>query len=380
MARVDVRLSRSAARAVADGHPWVFREGPERIPAGTPVRLVGPDGRPCGFGIADDGAVAVRVLGRGEPEPIDRLLVDRVQRADRARWPLLPADTDAYRLVNGAGDGLPGLIIDRYEDLVVVKVYAAAWEPHLDALVAALRRLPYVSRVLRRFGVGIVDGRDGSEALFGGPPPDAMVVREGGMRLLVRPLVGQKTGLFLDQREHRAMVGRWAAGRVVANLFSYTGGFSVAAALSGAARVISVDIAPEAIADARETFRLNGIDPDDHGFEVADAFQWTPAETVTLWVVDPPSLAREKKAESAAAHAYRKLHKRVGPLVPREGLLCSSSCTARLSTADWRKAVAEGLTSGDWSWHWLSAEPPDHPVALAHEEARYLKFALLRRR
>jgi 23S rRNA (cytosine1962-C5)-methyltransferase len=381
MVPAEIRLSRSAARAVASGHPWVFREGPERFPVGAVLRLIGPDGRAVGFGLADDGPVAVRVLGRGEPEPLDRLLADRLGRADRCRWNLLPPDTDAYRLVNGAGDGLPGLIVDRYGSLAVVKVYSAAWVPHLDGVVAGLARLPWVETVLRRFGVGIVDGREGTELLRGPAPDDRLVVSEGGMKLLVRPYVGQKTGLFLDQREHRALVGRWASGRVVANLFSYTGGFSVAAALGGAARVISVDIAPEAIADAKETFRLNGLDPDDHGFEVADAFAWAPAETVTMWVVDPPSLARGKKDESAATAAYKKIHRRLAPLVPREGLFASSSCTARLTLDAWRAAVAEGLhTSGDWSWHWVSEEPPDHPVALAHDEARYLKFALLRRR
>ena len=376
-----VRLSRSAARAVASGHPWVFREGPERPEVGSVLALHDPTGKAVGWGLADEGPVAVRVLGRGPIEDLERLLTDRIHRADRARWALLPPATDAYRLVNGAGDGLPGLVVDRYDELAVLKVYSAAWIPHLQQVVDALARLPWLSQVYRRFGVHRVDGRDGGEALLGAPPAERMVVQEDGVQLLVRPLVGQKTGLFLDQREHRMLVRRWAAGREVANLFSYTGGFSVSAALGGAARVTTVDIAPDAIDDARETFRLNGLRVEDHAFEVADAFAWSPQRPLTFLVVDPPSLARGKEAEQAARHAYRKLHRRLGPHVARDGLLGSSSCTARLSLASWRDAIAEGLTaSGDWSWHWLSAEPPDHPTALAHREARYLKFALLRRR
>ena len=309
------------------------------------------------------------------------MLIDRVARADRARVALIPAPTAAYRLINGAGDGLPGLIVDRYGDLCVAKVYSAAWLPHLEHLVAALARLPWVSSVYRRFGVGIVDGRQGGEVLHGQEPADAMVVNEEGMQLLVRPKVGQKTGLFLDQRAHRSLVRRWAPGRHVANLFGYTGGFSVAAALGGAARVTTVDIAPEAIEDAKETFRLNDLNPKDHAFEVADAFAWTPSGPLTLLVVDPPSLARGKKDEQAALSAYRKLHRNLGPHVSRDGLLASSSCTARLSLLEWRSAVAEGLArTGDWSWHWLSSEPEDHPTSLVHDEAHYLKFALLRRR
>ncbi len=381
MAKHVLRLSRRGIASIVDGHPWVFREGPERFEPGTVLRLDGPDGKRVAWGLADDGPVAVRVLGRGDIEPVDRMLVDRLARADRARTMLVPSDTDAYRLVNGAGDGLPGLVMDRYGGLVVMKVYAAAWLPYLNEVVAALRKLGWVEAVYRRFGVTRVDGREGGEVLHGSEPTEAMVVREEGMRLLVRPLVGQKTGLFLDQRAHRSLIRGWSAGRQVANLFAYTGGFSVAAALGGAARVITLDIAPDAVEDAKETFRLNGIPVDAHGFEVADAFEWTPRGALGLLIVDPPSLARGKKAEGAALQAYKKLHRRLGPHVAREGLLASSSCTARLSLADWRQAVAQGLArTGDWSWHWVSTEPVDHPTSLMHHEARYLKFALLRRR
>ncbi len=276
-------------------------------------------------------------------------------------------DTDAYRVVSGAGDGLPGVIVDRYADLAVLRVYAAAWGPYLEAIVAAIASLGWVSTVFRRYGVQRVDARSGGETLSGPEPAEALVVHEDGVAVLVRPREGQKTGLFLDQREHRGLVRRWAAGRTTVNLFAYTGGFSVCAALGGAAHVTTVDLAPEAIADARENFRLNGIDPDLHAFEVADAFAFTPRQRPDLLVVDPPSLARSKGAVSAARSAYRRLHRRCGPWVPRGGILATSSCTARLGAEVWASAVSEGLlSSGDWSWHWRSAEPADHPVAAGH--------------
>ena len=247
--------------------------------------------------------------------------------------------------------------------------------------MSAVQGLGWVGAIYRRFGVHRVDGTDGGEPLLGAEPPDVMVVSEYGMKMLVRPLVGQKTGLFLDQREHRELVRRWAAGRMVANLFAYTGGFSVAAAIGGAARVVTVDIAPEAVEDAKENFRLNGLDPAGHGFEVADAFEWRPRGHVDLLIVDPPALTRAKKSDGAARSAYRKLHRRLGPFVPKSGLLATSSCSARLSLDGWRQAIREGLApTGDWSWHWCSGEPPDHPTALGHPEGHYLKFAVLRRR
>ena len=380
--RAQIRIPDDTAAAVRRGHPWVFRDRPYAVPAGEVVDVEDDRGKQAGWGLADDGPIAIRVLGRGaSPDDVGVALVERIIRADRARVGLMPADTDAYRIVAGEGDGLSGLIVDRYGDLAVLRLYGACWVPWLDVLVRAIAGLPWCKSIYRRLGVGRVDGGDGGQVLHGDDPGEGRVVRECGMRLLVRPKVGQKTGLFLDQREHRALVRRVAAGRKVANLFSYNGGFSVAAALGGATRVISVDIAPEAIADARETFVLNGLNPDDHGFEVADAFEWKPRGTLDLLVVDPPSLAHDRASEGAARKAYARLHARSSPLVAREGLLATSSCTARVDAETWRQIVADGLaTTGDWSWLWTSTEPFDHPVALVHKEARYLKFALLRRR
>lgn len=367
---------------VAEGHPWVYREAALAAPVGQVVELLDERDRVLAWGLADHGPIAVQVLGRGAApdRPLADVIAERVAAADAFRFRVVPPDTDTWRVVSAAGDGLSGLVVDRYAGLAVVKVYARAWEPHLDHVVRALTRLGWVEAVVRRLGVGVVDGREGLEVLHGAAPPDRMVVREAGVLLPVRPWVGQKTGLFLDQREHRMLIRRYAAGRRVANLFAYNGGFSLAAALGGAARVTTVDIAPDAIADARDAFALNGLDPDEHEFTVADAFAWEPTGALDLLVVDPPSLAHGARSEGAARSAYRKLHRRLGPFVARQGLLATSSCTARLGLEGWMEAVQEGLVpTGDWSWHHRSAEPPDHPVALAHAEGRYLKFAILRR-
>jgi 23S rRNA (cytosine1962-C5)-methyltransferase len=153
----------------------------------------------------------------------------------------------------------------------------------------------------------------------------------------------------------------------------------LAAALGGAARVTTVDVAPEAIADAKENFRLNGLDPNHHRFETADIFKWELGETTDLMVIDPPSLARGKQAKSAAVRCYKQLHQRHAFCVTRDGLLATSSCTAQLSFQEWRAAVAQGLDPWGWSWLSESRAPPDHPVALGHPEGQYLKFSLLRR-
>ena len=362
----------------------MFRDGLKDPlpPPGEVVRLLDAKGRTAAWGLSDEGPIAVRVLGR-HPEGVRKLLLRRVARAAALRARIVPPDTDCYRLINAAGDGLPGIVVDRYAGVAVLRIYSRAWEAHLELLVGALSALDGVESVFRRFGVSRVDGRDGGEALFGAAPPEAMVVRENGLKLLTRLHVGQKTGLFLDQRAARARAGRLSAGARVVNLFSYNGGFSLYAAAGGAARVLSVDVSAGALEDARENFRLNGLDPDAHGFEAADVFEWSPESTeplIDLLINDPPGLTRGRKSDAAARRAYRDLADRTGRWVAPSGLLFTFSCTARLSRTEWERAVEEGLRrAGRWAALEQGGAPADHPVALAHPEGRYLKSLLLAR-
>ena len=175
-------------------------------------------------------------------------------------------------------------------------------------------------------------------------------------------------------------MARHCRDATVVNLFAYNGGFSVHAAAAGAKHVTSVDIAAGALDDARENFRLNGIDPQDHSFVAEDVFKWTPDVQADAVICDPPSLTHGKSADANARRVYRELAQRSATMVRPGGLLASASCTARLNWERWEQAVREGVAkTGRWSWLWRAAEPPDHPVSLGHPEGRYLKFALLRR-
>ncbi len=332
-------------------------------------------GKPVAFGLSDRGDIVVRVLGR-HPLPLAELVPQRILAAQRWRERCVPADTDAYRLVNGAGDAMPGVVVDRYADCAVIRLYSEAWLPWLALLGDALRQLGWVRTVVRKLGVQRVDGGRGLELLHGPVPPEALVVREHGLRFLVRLERGQKTGLFLDQRENRHRVARWARGQELVNLFGYNGGFSVHAAAAGSARTVTVDQAPEALADARENFTLNGLDPDAHGFVQADAFRWRPDRQVGLVINDPPSLSHGARSDSAARVAYRDLNAHAGRMVARGGLLVTASCTARLREDRWLEAVRKGLgkAGGPWSQVFQAREPEDHPVAAGHPEGHYLKL------
>ena len=365
------------------GHPWVYTSGldePALLPSpGTPVQLLDSRGKPAAFGLADEGPIAIRVVDR-HPEKIDVLINRRIRNAYELRPRVLPDDTNAYRVVHGEGDGLSGLVIDRYHRTAVIRLYAACWEPYLDNITQTVASLNGIESIIRRFGVRRVDGREGAEILHGPDPGEPIVIREAGLQFLARPFSGQKTGLFLDQREHRIRMAQHAKDNEVVNLFAYNGGFSVHAAAAGAKRVISVDVASGALDDAKENFRINGINPDAHAFVSADVFHWEPDSMADVVISDPPSLTHGKDADKAARKAYRDLAQRTGTMVKPGGLLATASCTARLNWNRWEHAVREGLEkSGKWSWLWRGAEPPDHPVAMGHPEGRYLKFAVLQR-
>ena len=269
------------------------------------------------------------------------------------------------RLQRG-GDGLPGIVVDRYGGVAVVRLYSAAWERHLSALVAALMRLSWVESVYRRYGVKRVDGRRGGEVLDGEHVPSELVVEENGVRFLVRLEKGQKTGLFLDQRANRERVGQWSSGRRVFNLFGYNGGFSLYAALGGASRVETVDVSAAALEDAKENFRLNGLDP-QHAFHAVDVFRWDAPGKAGLVICDPPSLTHGQANDSSARQAYKKLNARVASWVTHDGLLASASCTARLSSEAVGVCGFEGIsTVGSWAILARSEAPVDHPVSVAH--------------
>ena len=203
------------------------------------------------------------------------------------------------------------------------------------------------------------------------------------MRYEVDLLRGQKTGFFLDQRENRRTVGKWSRGRRVLNLFAYTGGFSVTAALGGAASVTSVDSAAPAMAAAERNFRRNGLETTAHEFVVADCFELLEkyrgeGRRFDLIVVDPPSFARSKAQLPAALHAYQRLNQLAITCLETDGLLASSSCTSQVSPEAFREMLSSAAEDAKRRLLILheAGQPLDHPVPAHFPEARYLKFVL----
>jgi len=364
-----MRLRKDVSRHVRLGHPWIYREAlaPAKAARGAVVDVAAPGGDFLARGFFDpDGPLAVRVLSLA-PEPIDDAWVARrVGRAVALRA-AAGIDSDGVRFLHGEGDFVPGLVVDGYAGVGVVRFDGAAaeafWRPRLPVVAAGLP----VERLWPR----------------GDPdPPPPVLMREGAARYEVDVVHGQKTGFFLDQRPNRARVGEMAAGARVLNLFGYTGGFSVAAGLGGAASLTTVDQAAPAIAAARRNLARNGLPPGE--LHAADAFGFLAAARAAgrgwdLVVCDPPSFAPRAEAVPRALRAYRSLNRAAAAVVAPGGQLVSASCSSHVDAAAFRAAVAEGLADAGREARLIGTRGagPDHPVVPAFPEGAYLKVLYL---
>lgn len=393
---VKVAVKPGLGRHIRAGHPWVFKkaiEAPPRVPIGAVVDLV-DEGRFCGRGYWDPlSAIAVRVLTTDPREQVDAGFWERrVARALASRHSLCDfTGTNAYRLIHGEGDGLPGVIVDLYDGFAVLKLYSAGLTPHRPLLVEALERVvPGLQGVIGRDEVGrddadVDDEKGNGRVLAGQPAPQPHTILEHGAKFLVDVYAGQKTGFFLDQRENRHLLRRVSKDLEVLNCFCFSGGFSVNAALGGAKSVFSVDQDADAIALARENFTLNGLPAAKHDFLAADAFELLDSfkregRKFDLIVLDPPAFAKSQKAVEGALAGYASLNRQALAVLKPGGLLCTASCSARVSPEAFFDAVKEGAHNAgvDLALVEERYQPPDHPVRLQFREGKYLKFFVLR--
>ncbi len=395
---VRLELKPGLGRHLKAGHPWLFKKGLEfipKIPAGSVVDLV-DQGRFVARGYYDPySAIAVRVLTRTPSEVIDStFFANKIQACFDARQAQLDlTDTNAYRLVHGEGDGLPGVIIDLYNGWAVLKLYSAGLTPHRPLIVDALRKaVPGLKGVVGRDEVGrddaeIDEAKGSAKILWGAEAPLPLEILERGVKFAVDVYTGQKTGFFLDQRENRHLMKRFGVGRDVLNCFCFSGGFSVNAALGGAKNVFSVDQDAEAVALARENFTRNGLEASKHDFLAADVFDVLDSfkqerRLFDLIVLDPPAFAKSQKAVEAAIDGYISLNRQALAVLKPGGLLATASCSARVSPEDFFEAVKQAAFNAQVDLTLVEEryQPPDHPIRTQFREGRYLKFFVLQAR
>jgi 23S rRNA (cytosine1962-C5)-methyltransferase len=392
-----VRLPGDVAHRVRAGHPWVYREalGPRPLVAepGTAIDCIDEDGEFVGRALYDsDSAIALRVFVRKPDVAIDgKLIADRVHAAVALRKKLLDfAALEGIRLVNAESDGLPGIVVDRYADYLVVQLFTSAVVGLRDELYNALEaelspKAIYEQRRFKSLG-GEAPRQVAAELMRGSAAPVELEVKEDDLKFVVDVTAPLSTGLFADLREGRRAVRQWSRGRRVLNLFSYTGAISVYAQAGGAASVCAIDVAAKAHARARRNFAASGFDPETPEHIVGDAFKVLArfverSRKFDLVALDPPAFAsaaaRGGKTWSAVRDYAELITASLDVLEPG-GLLIAASSTHKMTPQEFELALADGAMAAGTRLQIIDRRslPADFPTVPGFPEANYLKFVV----
>ncbi len=383
---VVVHLRKDLTRDIKRGHVWIYGDAIDRpsAPSGSVAILVDRHGQKVAAGIYDpQHAIPMRICRTSPPWDLNcQWFEGQLAQAVELRRLTLPSETTGYRLINGEGDCLPGLVVDVYGDTAVVKLDGGAPQHFYDVprLAAWLKNNLSIARVVER---PRQRGQLG-QTILGNPPIEPIPFTENGLKFTADVIHGQKTGFFLDQRDNRAIIRALAKDRTVLNLFSFSGGFSVAAGVGGCAHATSVDLAPAAIEDAGRHWSLNGLDPNRHSGVVSDVFEYLEgAAAQRKWdivICDPPSFAPSERTRKAAEEAYQRLATLAARLVTPGGLLALASCSSHIDAETFADVNLAGIGRARRVATVLTYRslPCDHPTPMAMPELRYLKFQLVR--
>lgn len=386
-----ITLRRGKEESLRRFHPWVFSgaiaSAPENLEEGDIVEVRSSDGTPLGVGHYQIGSIAVRMLSDEIIEINREYYFNRLNNALRLRKALglLRDDNNAFRLVHGEGDFLPGLIVDVYGQTAVVQAHSVGMHYARDIISeclvslpgASLRNVYYKSETTLPYKASLDPQND---YIIGSYDTDIAV--ENGLKFRVDWLKGQKTGFFVDQRDNRSLLRHFARGRRVLNMFCYTGGFSVYALSGGAALVHSVDSSAKAVSLTRDNVRLNFGDDAPHEAFAEDAFKYLAEMkdgAYDLVVLDPPAFAKHRGAIKNALRGYQKLNARAMEKMPEGSILFTFSCSQAVSKEQFRLAVFSAAAQVGRRVRILHqlTQPADHPINIYHPEGEYLKGLIL---
>ncbi len=381
-----IKLQRNLRKSLLQGHPWVYREAlrePPDSPRAGLCLIKDSQGDFIGWGLySPEGPLSVRMLSLEKKAPTSDFFQARLRRALQLRQSLIQqGHTTCYRLVNGEGDLLPGMICDVYHRTAVMQFDGLGPHQFWDSewLAQWLLHHTEVERVYLKPRHDLIKTK-GIEPQCWGKPLDQpqVAVKENNCHFMVDIVSGQKTGFFLDQRDNRHYLQFLARGKRVLNLFSYSGGFSIYAGRGEARHVTSVDISAGALALAQHNWKLNSLPPEDHRIEVADVFEYIEqtSEQFELIICDPPSLAKSEKQKAQAQQTYTQLFAQAARRVAPGGDLILSSCSSHIDFQDFEQIVSEALSKARRRGQVLrvSGQGFDHPYPHCLPQMRYLKF------
>lgn len=377
-------------RSLLKGHPWLFSGAVancEGLPEpGDLVQAVSAEGKPLAVGFYHpQNSIAFRLLTRDPKTIVDAGFIrQRISAARLLRDKVVTGQTDACRVINAEGDGLPGLVVDRYGRYLVVSLATAGMERFQKEILAGLKKEFQPTAIYER-SEGRARNMDGLAdrvgPVVGRMPPPLVEIRENGLFFDVDIISGQKTGFFLDQRVNRELVGNLSRGARVLNCFSYSGGFSIYAGCGRAAEVTSVDVSSAATRLAETNWRKNDLPTDVHRVVAADVFDYLRQVEgeYDLVILDPPAFARNAKDVAAAASGYQEINRQGIRKLKAGGLLFTFSCSNFIDETLFEKIVLSASRDAGREARLLKTlgPGPDHPVALGHPEGRYLKGLML---
>ncbi len=386
-----IKLKPKKEESILRHHPWVFSGAiaslPDDIEEGELVKVVSADGRPLGIGHFQIGSIAVRLLQFGDKELPEDFFRQRLEAAFRLRQALglIRPDNNCYRLVHGEGDFLPGLVIDIYGDTAVLQAHSPGMHYERMNIARALTEIPearirnvyYKSETTLPYKARLDPQNEYLIGKF-----DGNIAVENGLKFNIDWLKGQKTGFFVDQRENRALLEKFAHGRNVLNMFCYTGGFSVYAMRGGAAKVDSVDSSAKAAALTDANIELNFPGDPRHKTHAVDASKFLAVmvkDANDLIILDPPAFAKHRSALKNGLIGYRKLNAKAFEKIKSGGILFTFSCSQVVTREMFRLAVFTAASQSGRKVRILHqlTQPADHPVDISHPEGEYLKGLVL---
>ncbi len=382
-----IYLKKGRLRSLQNYHPWVYSGAIDRIEGqfqeGDIVSVFSSDRKfqAKGF-INSKSQIRIRILSFENIPITTDFFVDRLKQAYGFRQKKIARYTTAYRIVHGEGDFLPGLVVDKYGDAIVVQIFSMGMSRlryHLINWIAEIIQ-PQIIIERSESRVLVEEGMQPYKEILLGKLENNKMIEENGIKYIVDIWNGQKTGFYLDQRDNRRRIGNLAAGKTLLNCFSYSGGFSLAAARNGA-KTCSVDISEEANKLSEQNFRLNHLNTSEHQFIKANVFEFLKNMPVIFdfIVLDPPAFVKKKSHLSQGSRAYKEINRLAIQQIKPNGLILTCSCSSHIDWSLFQKIIYSAAKDNKREVQVIGkyGQPLDHPISIFHPESEYLKSLLL---
>lgn len=392
--RIAIKVKPSVEKIIRKGHPWLFENGITKVSkegkAGDlAIIFDNKKNKFLAIGLYDPySPIRVKILQSNQSATINEAWFEsKIQTAYDKRLPLLQTETNSYRLIYGENDGLPSLIADVYDDVLVLKIYSLIWLRYLDVLQPILLKISQCKTLVLRLSRNVeqqkteLNGLYNGQVLHGVLENETIIFTEHGLKFQANVIKGHKTGYFLDHRHNRKKVGELAKGKTVLDVFSYAGGFSVHALAGGAKEVVSLDISKQALALSKENAALNPH-RGTHKTMAVDAFEGLEnlrqaGKKFDVVIIDPPSFAKKDTEKERALKSYGRLAKLGVQLVAKNGILLLASCSSRVTADDFFETVLPIVQNSKRPFHITEKtfHDIDHPITF--REGAYLKSIYL---